>query len=146
MAFTLHPRSEERKRSAVSLIKLLLKAENRHEVLPEHTRELLDKLLWKLTERDGSKYKTRLQSQRALDSSAVRGLRHEHVFQKEIMINLLMAAAPDEIDGILQDAVGCTVTIEEHARLAPFDKEYGWERYRKAGIEVINAETGERVI
>lgn len=49
-----------------------------------------------------------------------------------------MAAKPEEIDNILEDAVGCTVTTEEHDRLAPFDDEYGWERYRKAGITVIN--------
>jgi hypothetical protein len=49
MVFKLHPQSEERKRSAVTLIKYL-PAEKKPEVLPAHYRELLSTLLWKVTE------------------------------------------------------------------------------------------------
>jgi len=41
---------------------------------------------------------------------------------------------------------GCTVTKEEHALLKRFNDEYGWERYRKAGLTVIDTQTGKRVI
>jgi hypothetical protein len=73
-------------------------------------------------------------------------LRHEHVFQRSKMIAALEKAAPHEIDDILKTAIGCTVTIEEHTRLSKFDEEYGWAPYRKAGITVIDTQTGERVI
>jgi hypothetical protein len=62
------------------------------------------------------------------------------------MIALLIKARPDEVDRILQDAVGCTVTNEEHRLLKRFDGEYGWERYRKAGLTVIDTQTGERSV
>jgi hypothetical protein len=51
---------------------------------------------------------------------------------------LLEAASEDAIEGILACAVGCTVTLDEHSRLHCFDDEYGWERYRKAGIVVLD--------
>ena len=54
------------------------------------------------------------------------------------MIDALIEAAPDQIDEILTLAVGCTVTREEADRLLQFDSDYGWERYRKAGIEVLD--------
>jgi hypothetical protein len=145
MIFKPHSQSEERKRSAYRLVNLLLVAENRHEVLGEHCRKLLNTLLWAVTERDG-KYTTRFRSADALASSGTSNLCHEHVFQREKMIDLLMAAKPVEIKGILEHAVGCVITREEHVRLKPFDNEYGWERYRKARIIVINTETGDAII
>jgi hypothetical protein len=50
------------------------------------------------------------------------------------------------VDNILKNAIGCTVTSEEHALFSEFDDEYGWARYRKAGITVIDTQTGERLI
>lgn len=143
--FEPHPQSEERKRSAAALIKYLV-AERKPEVLPSHLRELLSILLWKITEADSHKYKTRFQTQGAMDCSEKSKLRHEHVFQRSKMIAALEKAAPQEIDAILEKAVGCTVTIEEHTRLSRFDEEYGWERYRKAEIVVFDTQTGERLI
>jgi hypothetical protein len=143
--FKPHPQSEARKRSAVTLIKYLL-AENKPEALSAHYRELLDVLLWKVTEAESSKYKTRFQSQGALDCSDRAKLRHDHVFQRAKMIAALEKAASHEVDDILKAAIGCTVTIDEHTRLSGFDEEYGWERYRKVGIMVIDTQTGERMI
>jgi hypothetical protein len=145
IVFEPHPQSEARKRSAVTLIKYLL-AEKKPEVLSAHYRQLLSVLLWKITEAEVPKYKTRFQSQGALGGSDKAKLRHDHVFQRSKMIAVLEKAAPDEIDDILKDAIGCTITIEEHTRLSKFDEEYGWERYRKAGIMVINTQTDEQVI
>jgi hypothetical protein len=34
---------------------------------------------------------------------------------------------------------------ELHRKLRQYDREVGWQRYRSAGIGVINRETGERV-
>jgi hypothetical protein len=61
------------------------------------------------------------------------------------MIAALEKATPHEVDGILKIAIGCTVTIEEHTRLSKFDKEYGWKRYRKAGIVVYDTLTRKRM-
>ena len=101
-------------------------------------------LLWKITEAESPKHKTRFQSQGALGDRT--RLRHEHVFQQKQMIAALEKAAPHEVDDLLKSAIGCTVTIEEHTLLSKFDEEYGWARYRKAGIVVIDTQTGERVI
>jgi hypothetical protein len=62
------------------------------------------------------------------------------------MISALLKATPEQVDGILETAVGCTVTLYEHFRLHQFDEEDGWERYRRAGIAVTNTETGLRVV
>ena len=145
MTFTPHSQAQDRTRSAVTLIKVLL-ANERPEVLPTHRQELLGKLLWKITEAESTKYKTRFQSENALKFRGKGELRHDHVYQCVQMIDKLVKARPEEIDGILETAVGCTVTLEEHSRLHRFDEEYGWERYRKAGVTVTNIETGERVI
>jgi hypothetical protein len=145
MAFQLHPEYQERKTSAVALIKLLL--ENRQpEMLPKHLRDLLTILLWKLTEAESQKYETRFQTQGAMECSDQTKLRHEHVYQRKQMIARLLKAKLEEVDGILANAVGCTVTIDEHSRLAKWDDEYGWDRYRKAGLVVIDTATGERWI
>jgi ribosomal protein L16 Arg81 hydroxylase len=145
MALQLHPEYQERKTSAIALIKLLL--ENRKpEILSGHYRELLSTLLWKITEAESQKYKTRFQTQGAIECSDKGKLRHEHVYQRKQMIARLLNAKPEEVDGILEKAVGCTVTIDEHSRLAKWDDEYGWDRYRKAGLVVIDTATGERKI
>ena len=66
MAFQPHPEYQERKTSAVALIKLLLN-NRKPEILSQHCGELLTILLWKLTEAElQNKYKTRYQTQGAM--------------------------------------------------------------------------------
>ena len=137
MKFTPHPKADERRESAGHLVKVLL-GNRGPKVLASQLRELLTILLWKLTEAASSKYKTRYQSRAALDRSPGNNLHHEHVYQRLKMIDALLEAAPDQIDETLALAVGCTVTQEKASRLLLFDTEYGWERYRKAGIEVVD--------
>ena len=145
MIFKPHQHADNRKRSAVALIKLLLK-NTTPEILPAHLRELLDKMLWKITEADG-KYNTRYRSESALHCNDNKLLAHEHVYPKEKMITALIdAKSEEEIDRIVAVAVGCTVTRPDHSQLHKVDNEDGWNRYRKAGIVVMNIETGERVI
>jgi hypothetical protein len=143
--FERHPDSDKRRNGAIILIKYLL-AIKHPDVLPVHSTELLSALLWKVTEAESHKYKTRFQTKGAIDCSDKTQLRHEHVFQRGKMIAALEIAAPHEVDDILKNAVGCTVTKEEHFLLMRFDDEYGWERYRKAGLVVIDPQTGERLI
>jgi hypothetical protein len=144
MTFQSHPLAERRRSSAAALIKMLLSIESR-EVLPEHIRELIDCLLWKITEADG-KSNTRYKTSGALKCTDKRLLRHEHVHQKAKMIDALLRAEPSVVDSILQDAIGCIVTADEHESLKMFDGEYGWERYRKAGLEVLDMVTHKRVV
>jgi hypothetical protein len=144
MTFQQHPFGDRRRRSATALIKMLISIDS-HEVLPEHIRGLIDYLLWKITEADG-KSNTRYKTSSALECSDRRLLRHEHVYQKAKMIEALLRANPDAVEGILDDAVGCTVTAHEHALLSRFDGEYGWERYRKAGLQVLDLATMQRKV
>ena len=114
-------------------------------VLPEHVRELIGILLWKITEADG-KYNTRYRTQSALTCEDRTQLRHEHVYQRSKMIDALLQAELQDVEQILQSAVACTVTVQEHLSLNQFDEEYGWERYRKAGLVVIDMLNGERFV
>jgi hypothetical protein len=62
------------------------------------------------------------------------------------MIATLKKAAPNKVDDILKSIIGCTVTTKEHSRLSKFDKKCdGWDRYEKAGVIVIDTQTGQRV-
>lgn len=135
-----HPRAEERLRSAVLLVKALLQTPG---LIPEHRKKFVKLALWEVTEAEGkAKYKTRFQSQKALSAGPETKLQHEHVYPRAKMSDALLAAKPEDIDEILKNAVGCTVTEEEHDRLGGFKHCDGWERYRKAGIVVIDTETG----
>ena len=140
MAFERHPSAEERRRSVLVLIRTLL--QEIPGLLSEHRQECLGIALWKITEAEGlHKHKTRFRSEASL---AVRDdLRHDHVFQRANMVQALMQANPDAVEGILADAVGCTITKAEHASLGQFKHLDGWERYRQAGIVVIDMETGK---
>ena len=145
ITFKPHPEAESRKSSAVALIKLLLKI-NTPEVLHKHLEELVDTMLWKITEADG-KHNTRYRSDRALRCSETNMLTHEHVYPKQMIIQRLKSAkSEEEVDQILSLAIGCTVMRDEHDPLHRIDNEDGWERYRKANIGVMNIETGQRVI
>jgi hypothetical protein len=143
MAFQRHRSAEERKRSAIVLAKTLL--QEIPGLLPEHRRECLGIALWKYTQAEGlSKYKTRFRSEASL-SSAHSDLRHDHVCQRAIMIDTLLQAKSEDVDEILRNAVGCTVTKDEHILLERFKRFDGWERYRQAGLVVIDMETGQPV-
>ena len=140
--FKPHKQAKARRRSAVALIKYVL-AMKKPDVLPSHCEELLDVLLWKITEADG-KYNTPFKSEGALHRKTK--LRHDHVYQRLKMIARLVKAAPQEIDKILRRAIACTVMIKEHHRLSKFDKKYdGWERYQRAGIQVMDTRTNKRI-
>ena len=129
-------------RASVSkLIKHVLTARNTG-VFEKHIRDVLDTLLWKYTEASG-KYSTRYYSAASAGQPEPL-LCHEHVFQKRKMIHFFLSAATEaEIDQILSEACGCVVTREEHNLLKPYDDEYGWIRYSKAKIAVMDRETGK---
>ncbi len=136
MVFKRHKAAGEWRESVVRLVKILLSSRE-PAILTFHLRELLTVLLWKLTEADSAKYRTRYQSTEALSSPDGK-LHHEHVYQRAKMIDALLEVQAHQVDGILDLSVGCTITRPEADRLRRFDDNYGWERYRKAGIEVMD--------
>jgi hypothetical protein len=141
----MKPNADARRNSAVTLIKILLVCEKPPTVLPEHVRELIGTLLWKITEADG-KYNTRYKTRGAIECTDKSQLQHEHVYQRRKMIDLLLNANPEAADDILSEAVGCTVTVLEHNLLSKCDSEYGWDRYRRANLEVFDTVTKERKV
>jgi hypothetical protein len=141
LTYKRHPLAEERLRSAAALVKGLLQMPG---LIAEHRREFLKLALWKVTEAEGrTKYETKFRSQGALSSPPGTKLEHDHVFQRSLMVDALLSANPDAVDTIISDAVGCTITKQEHARLKQFEHLDGWDRYRAAGIVVVNTKTGE---
>lgn len=136
LVFKRHKAAGERRDSVARLVKILLSSRE-PAILTAHLRELLTVLLWKLTEADSAKYRTRYQSTEALRESSGE-LHHEHVYQRAKMIDALLESQPHQVDGVLDLAVGCMITRPEAERLRRFDDDYGWERYRKAGIEIMD--------
>lgn len=124
-------------RSAVTLVKLLLK--HRRDLTDSHCREFLGKALWKVTEAETPKYKTRYRSEK---SQGATKLRHDHVFQRKKMVDELLAH-PENADEILAKAIGCTITEDEHNQLNQFAHLDGLDRYEQARIVVLDMETGK---
>lgn len=103
-------------------------------VLEEHKKSLISRMLWKITEAHG-KYNTRYYSKEALKVGK-NERRHDHVLTRAKMIKRLLNNA-DNLLAEVDQAIGCIVTRDEHDRLSKFDTDYdGWERYRKANIKI----------
>lgn len=142
--FKRHAEADERISSARNLVKGLLKMRG---ITTPHRRTMLRRhALFLLTEAEQSdKHKTRFCSEAAL-KAAPKGKRHDHVFQRSKMVEKLLDAkrnSINDIDSILDNAIGCTITIQEHKRLNKYEGYDGWERYRKARIVVIDTKTGK---
>jgi hypothetical protein len=144
MPFEEHPLAKERRHSAVALVKSLLRESPG--LLLEHRREFLRLALWKITEAEcpgNRKYETRFRSQAVISASSVaKKLRHDHVFQRGKMVDELLLAGPEFVEHILDKAIGCTVTEDEDDRLRAHKDTDGWDRYKKAGITVVDTKTG----
>ena len=145
MPFEPHPDAQERKDSAIKLIKAILAIDDLYE---RHRRRFLSNCLWQLTEAEGrTKYETRFRSEEALRAKKKKGLRHEHVFTRKKMVKELIDC-PDCVDEIVEKAVACVVTTAEHVKLSKLDKAEpeidGWKRYKRTGIVVIDTKTDKR--
>ena len=118
------------------------------EVRPQVRRELLTKyVLWLVTTGTvAHKHDTRYRSTGAVGVTDLAELVHEHVHTRSKLADLILANPTDEVIEFVVNnlAFGCVVTRDEHARLSPFDKTHtGWDRYKAAGIEVVDMSTGE---
>ncbi len=101
-------------------------------------KNLMDFLIWKITEING-KYKTKYRSKEAMNIKDTKKLHHEHVFsRKKLKEDLVNAKSLEEVRNILKKIEACIVTREEHKKLK--NDIDGWERYKKANIEVCKVE------
>ena len=135
-----------RRRSAIELAKLIALTDNPN-ILEVHKKiGFLTYVLWLATEHEG-KYKTRFRSEAALSITDKKLLRHDHVIQRRIIADKLLAAKTEaDIEAIMEDVVGCTVTKAEHELLGLFDSLLGWQRYSAANISVIDTKTGSKLV
>ena len=113
------------------------------DLFDKYRRELLNNVLWLVTVAPSGKYGTRFRSRAAVEDPNAQ-LRHEHVYTRHSLIEQMMAE-PDAIERVIRErAIGCVVTRDEHRLLTQFDKTHdGWERYRAAGIEVLDMAAGD---
>jgi len=117
-----------------------------------HRRELLTISLWKWTEAAGvaphPKYNVRFATPAALDHSNPAKVNHEHVWPRKWIIDRLLKPGktwpePELREFLEEHGVACIVTVEEHARLSALSSgPEGWDRYRRAGLQVRDL-TGE---
>jgi hypothetical protein len=136
------PLEEAQKKALVQSVRMLVDVALR---MPfERTRnEALKIALFQLTEEGGGSRKTapRFRSRAAVDDLTAK-CQHEHVVERRWLRSAL-AARPDMAGQILGMAIGCLVTKLEHERLAALDASlFGWERYRAASIDVVDAGEG----
>jgi hypothetical protein len=127
----------KREESAISVARLV--SDSAAVLNPAHVQELLSVAIWMFMEARG-KYKTRYVAQGSLVPDA--RIRHEHVIPRKTL-RLAMLRCPDRVERVMRLAVACIVTEDEHRRLAA--GEFGWNRYRQAGIIVIDRESHEVV-
>ena len=127
--------ADERPEKVCDEILALLEIQNRFQA--NHFNSVLQPLLWKYTEADGSKYSLRWRSAGAMTADRS-DLRHEHVVTRKELTSALIAG-PVTIEAVrrtMSDAVACLVTKREHDQLSEVARELrGWARYEAAGIE-----------
>jgi hypothetical protein len=133
------PDVEARNASVKRAMQSLLDADLR----PDDLRYLLDMGLWRYTEFDKNRYKfaIRYRTAAVLATEPV-VIEHEHVVGRRWLLDQI-AREPDKLDDILQLAVACIVSKPEHDLLWAVVG-FGWERYRAAGIDVIDTVTMQR--
>lgn len=110
-------------------------------------KRMVGYVIWEVATYLNGNFKGRYRSKGVLAPGAT--IQRDHVNQKARIIERLLAN-PDQADSILGDLVHCVVTKEEHDRLTAYSKMNsdvdGWDRYRMAGVEVMDMLTGKQLI
>jgi hypothetical protein len=104
VTFKRHKHADERIASARKLVRLLVEAEG---LYPAHRKEFIKLALWLVTEAEAGKLNTRFCSRASCEPGAT--VQHDHVYERAKMADRLIAH-PNELDSILDFAVGCVVT------------------------------------
>ena len=138
-----HKDHDERLKSAYLAVKVLLETD----LYLSHKKELLSICIWKITEVDG-KYTTRYMSEGAITENNKKNLNHEHVVERQFIINELLNN-PSDYETILSKAIGCTVTKDEHKELTFITKQnvgiQGWDRYKFINLKVFDLSKQEQL-
>lgn len=122
--------------------------------LPDEIRYLKDRiisnLLWVVTEfKPGTKHKIHGVRWRTPDAHALvmardtKTVRHEHIIERRWMIEFLNLHG-GVVGSALWNYPACLVTVPEHTALGQ-STQWGWRRYVDAGLQVIDAVTGDEV-
>jgi len=130
----MKPSEQDVLESAIILVEATLALS----ILDAHKRGVINGMLWSITEARG-KCTTRFRSTAALAAPKGTKLQHEHVIPRKELIDAIMKE-PSRARELLNTAVACTVTVEEHQRLSEITRKQpsltGWQRYAAAGILV----------
>lgn len=130
-----------------------------NDIMLNHKKRLLSEMIWKITQADGLTAEKRtnfakrityisesVKDRREAGNDSIKDFIHEHVYMREGLIKKLLDN-PKDTEKILENAIGCIVTKEEHSDLPHRIEEYdGWERYKKAHIRVWSIKTQSWVI
>jgi hypothetical protein len=139
MAIHQHRDRDRRVRSAVAIIQALLRLQREEPdiLYPAHLRKFLRNCLCHITQANGKRnlcYRSKASLTAPPDQC-----QHEHVFRCKEMVQKLIDN-PDQVESIVDGAVGCIVTKQEHDTLNQVDSDCpdidGWDRYEEAGIEL----------
>lgn len=136
--------------SAKKLAHLLLSSD---ELLPQHRKKMLKEVVWLITEADG-KYSTRYRSKEVVRLAEETPtcdvkIQHEHVYPRAAIADEILARKdefsrhPNKLDQLLDEAVGCVVTIAEHRELLKNQK--GWKRYKNVAVLDMSTDPPKRV-
>lgn len=141
---TPYVRAADAQRKVDSARQLVIMAISGHGMLHSHRRHLLKLAQWWVTEADG-KWRTRFRSQAVVhlamtEPEAQVRINHEHVYGRASLADRMLAD-PTQVEPILELCVGCIVTVDEHRRLSALRDAEGWERYERAGVFVVDAES-----
>jgi hypothetical protein len=125
--------------SAKKLARLILSSD---ELLHEHRRKMLKEVLWFVTEANG-KYSTRYRSAEVVrlardEPESEVPVRHEHVYPRAVVADEILSRQdelrqhPGLLDELLDQSVGCIVTVYEHGEL--LSGRTGWGRYEHVPV------------
>ena len=102
-------------------------------------REMIDRALWLVAELSGN-FSPRYRSDSALRMLGAK-IQRDHVFPRSTLIALILEGK-EPLRDIIDRAVCCLVTVEEHSRLSIAPPEViGWERYRFADVIIRDMST-----
>ena len=105
----------------------------------EYKKSLMHNMIWKISGANG-KDKTLYCSMKALKGNEE--VQHEHIFTIDSIKKRFLKYSNDknEFDRTVSLIIGCSVTKTEHKELTKlgYTKIIGWERYKKAGIKVLD--------
>lgn len=138
----MKPTPDDILESATTLVEATLALD----IVDAHKRDVLNMVLWKITEASG-KYTTRHRSAGAVAAPKGTKVHHEHVNTRKELVTAIMNE-PSRARELLQTAVSCVVTTDERRRLTTVTREQphlrGWERYEAAGITVVDTDANRQ--